>query len=371
MTNLVIVESPAKAKTIEKYLGKGFTVSSSYGHIRDIKKKGMGIDLANGFEPTYEISSDKKKTVTELRKLTKEADTVWLATDEDREGEAIAWHLAEALKLDVKDTKRIAFHEITKSAIQKAIAEPRTVDMDLVHAQQARRLLDRIVGFELSPILWKKIRSGLSAGRVQSVAVRLIVDREREIEAFKSDFVFKLQGQLNLLNEVLKKVADLSVKRSASFKTEDEAKTFLEQLQGASLSVAKLEEKPAKKTPKPPFTTSTLQQEASAKLGFSVKQTMMVAQRLYESGKITYMRTDSVNLSEDALKSAKEVISGNYGADYSNTRRFKTKNADAQEAHEAIRPTSFADSEVTGERNEQRLYQLIWRRAIALSLIHI
>lgn len=365
MTNLVIVESPAKAKTIEKYLGKGFTVRSSYGHIRDIKKKGMGIDLANGFEPTYEISSDKKKTVTELRKLTKEADTVWLATDEDREGEAIAWHLAEALKLDVKDTKRIVFHEITKSAIQKAIAEPRTVDMDLVHAQQARRLLDRIVGFELSPILWKKIRSGLSAGRVQSVAVRLIVDREREIEAFKSDFVFKLQGQLNLLNEALKKVADLSVKRSASFKTEDEAKTFLEQLQGASLSVAKLEEKPAKKTPKPPFTTSTLQQEASAKLGFSVKQTMMVAQRLYESGKITYMRTDSVNLSEDALKSAKEVISGNYGADYSNTRRFKTKNSDAQEAHEAIRPTSFADSEVTGERNEQRLYQLIWRRAIA------
>jgi DNA topoisomerase-1 len=325
----------------------------------------MGIDLANGFEPTYEISSDKKKTVAELRKLTKEADTVWLATDEDREGEAIAWHLAEALKLDIKDTKRIVFHEITKSAIQKAIAEPRTVDMDLVHAQQARRLLDRIVGFELSPILWKKIRSGLSAGRVQSVAVRLIVDREREIEAFKSDFVFKLQGQLNLLNEALKKVADLSVKRSASFKTEDEAKTFLEQLQGASLSVAKLEEKPAKKTPKPPFTTSTLQQEASAKLGFSVKQTMMVAQRLYESGKITYMRTDSVNLSEDALKSAKEVISGNYGADYSNTRRFKTKNSDAQEAHEAIRPTSFADSEVTGERNEQRLYQLIWRRAIA------
>jgi len=365
MTNLVIVESPAKAKTIEKYLGKGFTVRSSYGHIRDIKKKGMGIDLANGFEPTYEISSDKKKTVAELRKLTKEADTVWLATDEDREGEAIAWHLAEALKLDIKDTKRIVFHEITKSAIQKAIAEPRTVDMDLVHAQQARRLLDRIVGFELSPILWKKIRSGLSAGRVQSVAVRLIVDREREIEAFKSDFVFKLQGQLNLLNEALKKVADLSVKRSASFKTEDEAKTFLEQLQGASLSVAKLEEKPAKKTPKPPFTTSTLQQEASAKLGFSVKQTMMVAQRLYESGKITYMRTDSVNLSEDALKSAKEVISGNYGADYSNTRRFKTKNSDAQEAHEAIRPTSFADSEVTGERNEQRLYQLIWRRAIA------
>ncbi len=365
MTNLVIVESPAKAKTIEKYLGKGFTVRSSYGHIRDIQKKGMGIDLANGFEPTYEISPDKKKTVAELRKLTKEADTVWLATDEDREGEAIAWHLAEALKLDVTETKRIVFHEITKSAIQKAISEPRIVDMDLVHAQQARRLLDRIVGFELSPILWKKIRTGLSAGRVQSVAVRLIVERERAVEAHQADISFKLQGQLALLNDTLKSVGQLDVKRTGAFATEEAARTFLEALQSSSLSVAKLEEKPAKKTPKPPFTTSTLQQEASAKLGFSVKQTMMVAQRLYESGKITYMRTDSVNLSEEALKSAKEVISSDYGVDYSNTRRFKTKNADAQEAHEAIRPTSFADSDVTGERNEQRLYQLIWRRAIA------
>jgi DNA topoisomerase-1 len=365
MTNLVIVESPAKAKTIEKYLGKNFVVRSSYGHIRDIQKKGMGIDLDNGFTPTYEILPDKKKTVAELRKLTKEATAVWLATDEDREGEAIAWHLAEALKLDVKTTKRIVFHEITKSAIQKAVAEPRTVDMDLVEAQQARRLLDRIVGFELSPILWKKIRTGLSAGRVQSVAVRLIVEREREVNAFKSSFSFKLQGQLSLLDANKKIAANIEVKRSASFKTEAEAKIFLERIQNADLTIASLEEKPAQKAPKPPFTTSTIQQEASVKLGFSVKQTMMVAQRLYESGKITYMRTDSVNLSAEAIKSAEQVITKDYGAKYVKTRRYKTKNAGAQEAHEAIRPTSFASSNVTGEKNEQRLYQLIWRRAIA------
>ncbi len=365
MTNLVIVESPAKAKTIEKYLGKGFTVRSSYGHIRDIQKKGMGIDIENGFLPNYEISPDKKKTVTELRKLTKDAETVWLATDEDREGEAIAWHLAEALKLDVNTTKRIVFHEITKSAIQKAIAEPRTVDMDLVEAQQARRILDRIVGFELSPILWKKIRTGLSAGRVQSVAVRLIVEREREIDAFESDFVYRLAGELTILDDNQQAVGTVEVKRSAAFKTEDEAKAYLEQVKQAALSVGQLEEKPAKKSPKAPFTTSTLQQEASSKLGFSVKQTMMIAQRLYESGKITYMRTDSVNLSEEAIAKAQQTITGDYGADYSNPRRYKTKNADAQEAHEAIRPTDFSVKEVTGERNEQRLYQLIWRRAIA------
>jgi len=365
MTNLVIVESPAKAKTIEKYLGKGFTVRSSYGHIRDIQKKGMGIDIENGFMPNYEISPDKKKTVTELRKLTKEAETVWLATDEDREGEAIAWHLAEALKLDVNDTKRIVFHEITKTAIQKAIAEPRKVDMDLVEAQQARRILDRIVGFELSPILWKKIRTGLSAGRVQSVAVRLIVEREREIDAFESDFVYRLQGALDILDENQKVVGTVEVKRSAAFKTEEEAQAYLEQVKTAALTVSQLEEKPAKKSPKPPFTTSTLQQEASSKLGFSVKQTMMIAQRLYESGKITYMRTDSVNLSEEAIQKAQTEIVSEFGEPYSKTRRYKTKNADAQEAHEAIRPTDFSVQSVTGERNEQRLYQLIWRRAIA------
>ncbi|WP_321325029.1 type I DNA topoisomerase [Thiomicrorhabdus sp.] len=365
MTNLVIVESPAKAKTIEKYLGKDFTVRSSYGHIRDIQKKGMGIDLENGFVPNYEISTDKKKNVAELRKLAKTAETVWLATDEDREGEAIAWHLAEALKLDINTTKRIVFHEITKPAIQAAIAEPRTVDLDLVDAQQARRVLDRIVGFELSPILWKKIRTGLSAGRVQSVAVRLIVEREREVEAYESNFVYRVQGVLNLLDNNGQKVGALDVKRTATFATEEEATAFLEAVAKANLSVIALEEKPAKRTPKAPFTTSTLQQEASSKLGFSVKQTMMVAQRLYESGKITYMRTDSVNLSELAIEQAKNVISSDYGAQYSHTRRFKTKNADAQEAHEAIRPTDFGVENVTGERNEQRLYQLIWRRAIA------
>ena len=365
MTNLVIVESPAKAKTIEKFLGKDFTVLSSYGHIRDMQKKGMGIDLTNRFEPTYEISPDKKKTVAELRKVAKTAEAVWLATDEDREGEAIAWHLAEALKLDVKTTKRIVFHEITKSAIQKAVAEPRTVDMNVVNAQQARRVLDRIVGFELSPVLWKKIRTGLSAGRVQSVAVRLIVEREREIEAYESSFVYRVQGVLDLLDGAQKSVGKLDVKRTATFDSEEEAAAFLEAVAKSNLSVVSLEEKPAKRSPKAPFTTSTLQQEASSKLGFSVKQTMMVAQRLYESGKITYMRTDSVNLSETAIEQARLAIVENYGSEFSVPRRYKTKNADAQEAHEAIRPTEFTTDIIPGERNEQRLYQLIWRRAIA------
>jgi DNA topoisomerase-1 len=365
MTNLVIVESPAKAKTIEKFLGKGFTVLSSYGHIRDMQKKGMGIDLANRFEPTYEISPDKKKIVAELRKVAKTAEAVWLATDEDREGEAIAWHLAEALNLDVKTTKRIVFHEITKPAIQKAIAEPRTVDMDVVNAQQARRILDRIVGFQLSPVLWKKIRTGLSAGRVQSVAVRLIVEREREVDAYESNFVYRVQGALDLLDSAQKAVGKLDVKRTATFDTEEEATAFLEAVAKSNLSVISLEEKPAKRSPKAPFTTSTLQQEASSKLGFSVKQTMMVAQRLYESGKITYMRTDSVNLSETAIEQARLAIVENYGPEFSVPRRYKTKSADAQEAHEAIRPTEFTTDIVPGERNEQRLYQLIWRRAIA------
>ncbi|WP_019894900.1 type I DNA topoisomerase [Hydrogenovibrio halophilus] len=365
MTDLVIVESPAKAKTIEKFLGPGFTVRSSYGHIRDIQKKGMGIDIDQGFEPRYEVSPDKKKTVTELRKLAKSADSVWLATDEDREGEAIAWHLAEALKLDVADTKRIVFHEITKNAIQQAIAKPRTVDMDLVEAQQARRILDRIVGFELSPILWKKIRTGLSAGRVQSVAVRLIVEREREVEKFESEASYRIQGTLDILDDQKNVIGEVAVKRTQAFKTEEEAQAYLQSVQKSALSVADLQEKPAKKAPKPPFTTSTLQQEAAAKLGFSVKQTMTIAQRLYEAGKITYMRTDSLNLSEEAIAKAKAAISADYGADYAKPRRYKTKNADAQEAHEAIRPTDFSAKTVTGERNEQRLYQLIWRRAIA------
>ncbi|KUJ71196.1 type I DNA topoisomerase [Thiomicrospira sp. WB1] len=365
MTDLVIVESPAKAKTIEKFLGPGFTVRSSYGHIRDIQKKGMGIDIDQGFEPRYEVSPDKKKTVTELRKLSKDAESVWLATDEDREGEAIAWHLAEALKLDVKDTKRIVFHEITKNAIQQAIAKPRRVDMDLVEAQQARRILDRIVGFELSPILWKKIRTGLSAGRVQSVAVRLIVEREREVDAFEPQASYRVQGTLDILDEAGNVIGDVVVKRSQAFKTEDEAQAYLQSVQKSALSVTDLQEKPGKKSPKPPFTTSTLQQEAAAKLGFSVKQTMTLAQRLYEAGKITYMRTDSLNLSEEAIAKAKNTITQDYGSDFAKPRRYKTKNADAQEAHEAIRPTDFSTKSVTGERNEQRLYQLIWRRAIA------
>lgn len=365
MKNLVIVESPAKAKTIEQYLGKDFVVRSSYGHIRDLSKKGMGIDIANHFVPSYEVSPDKKKTVTELRKLAKQAEVVWLATDEDREGEAIAWHLAEALNLDVTDTKRIVFHEITKPAITQAVANPRQVDLNLVNAQQARRILDRVVGFELSPVLWKKIRTGLSAGRVQSVAVRLIVDREREIDAFTPVSSFKVSGELVTLNAQGQIDESLPVKRLAAFDDEASAQGYLASLNGATFSVAQLDQKPAKRSPKPPFTTSTLQQEASQKLGFSVKQTMVIAQRLYESGKITYMRTDSVNLSEVAIAQAKDVISQRFGANYSHPRRYKTKQADAQEAHEAIRPTEFNQSDVGGERNEQRLYQLIWARAIA------
>lgn len=365
MKNLVIVESPAKAKTIEQYLGKDFTVRSSYGHIRDLPKKGMGIDLTKRFEPSYEVSLDKKKTVTELRKLAKEADAVWLATDEDREGEAIAWHLAEALSLDVKTTKRIVFHEITKAAITAAVAKPRTVDMNLVEAQQARRILDRIVGFELSPILWKKIRTGLSAGRVQSVAVRLIVEREREIDAFNATASYKVQGQLQPVDAQGNLGELFNVKRLQAFDTEAEALAYLEQVAKSTLTVADLEQKPAKRAPKAPFTTSTLQQEAAQKLGFSVKQTMVLAQRLYESGKITYMRTDSVNLSETAIAQAKQVIEQDFGKNFSEPRRYKTKQADAQEAHEAIRPTDFSVYEVSGERNEQRLYQLIWRRTMA------
>lgn len=358
MKHLVIVESPAKAKTIEKYLGKDFTVRSSFGHIRDLPKKGMGIDLQS-FTPAYEVSADKKSVVSELKKLAKEADTVWLATDEDREGEAIAWHLAQALNLPVDSTKRIVFHEITKPAIEQAVTNPRTLDVHLVDAQQARRVVDRLVGFELSPVLWKKVRTGLSAGRVQSVAVRLIVEREREIQAFQAQASFRLTASLLADNLAF------AAKRNKDLADQTAAESFLQALSRSSLTVTSLEAKPASRSPRPPFTTSTLQQEAAQKLGFSVKQTMTIAQRLYESGKITYMRTDSVNLSDLALGQAGNVIRDRFGEHYHQVRKYKTKSAGAQEAHEAIRPTDLSKDMVDGERNEQRLYQLIWKRTLA------
>jgi DNA topoisomerase-1 len=359
--NLVIVESPAKAKTIEGFLGKDFLVKSSIGHIRDLPKKGgMAIDIENGFAPTYEVSGDKKKVVDELSKLSKKSETVWLATDEDREGEAIAWHLQEALKLKAEKTKRIVFNEITKSAITKAVDNPREIDINLVNAQQARRVLDRLVGFELSPVLWKKVKYGLSAGRVQSVAVRLIVEREKEITNFVSESTYKVSAYfLNADQKVFK--ADLPKR----FKSKEEAVSFLEACSDSTFTVSSLTKKPAKKSPTAPFTTSTLQQEASRKLGFTVGQTMSVAQKLYESGKITYMRTDSMNLSDDAIKSAGGFIESNYGREYFKSRKFATKSKGAQEAHEAIRPTNLANAKVDGERNHQRLYELIWKRTIA------
>ena len=359
--NLVIVESPAKAKTIEGFLGKDFLVKSSIGHIRDLPKKGgMAIDIENGFAPTYEVSADKKKVVDELSKLSKKSDTVWLATDEDREGEAIAWHLQEALKLKAEKTKRIVFNEITKSAITKAVDNPREIDINLVNAQQARRVLDRLVGFELSPVLWKKVKYGLSAGRVQSVAVRLIVEREKEITNFVSESTYKVSAYfLNADQKVFK--ADLPKR----FKSKEEAVSFLEACSNSTFTISSLTKKPAKKSPTAPFTTSTLQQEASRKLGFTVGQTMSVAQKLYESGKITYMRTDSMNLSDDAIKSAGGFIESNYGSEYFKSRKFATKSKGAQEAHEAIRPTNLSNAMVDGERNHQRLYELIWKRTIA------
>ncbi len=357
--NLVIVESPAKGKTIAKFLGKDYQVEASYGHIRDLPKSGMSIDIEHGFTPTYEISPDKKKRITDLKKLAKAADTVWLASDEDREGEAISWHLCQALGLDPKTTNRIVFHEITKSAIERAIAGPRTVDQHLVDAQQARRVLDRIVGYELSPVLWKKVQPKLSAGRVQSVAVRVIVEREHEIEAFTANPSYKVTAEFNLDKATLK--AELPQR----FKTEEEARTFLSDVIPAEFRVADIETKPAKRTPAAPFTTSTLQQEASRKLSFSVKQTMVVAQRLYEAGKITYMRTDSVHLSDLAITGSADMIQRDFGAEYHQTRQFTTKSAGAQEAHEAIRPTNFGDATITGERNEERLYELIWKRTVA------
>ena len=362
--NLVIVESPAKAKTIEGYLGKDFVVKSSYGHVRDLANKGLAIDIENNFKPTYEVSADKKTIVAELKKLTKEAEIVWLATDEDREGEAISWHLYETLGLEKKETRRITFNEITKTAILKAIEKPRDINLKLVDAQQARRVLDRIVGFELSPVLWKKVRPSLSAGRVQSVAVRLIVEREKEINAFKSESYFKLQGVFLKGKEKIK--ADVA----HQFANLAEAKSFLEECRNTDFKVLDVQQKPATKTPASPFTTSTLQQEASLKLGFSVSRTMSVAQRLYEAGRITYMRTDSVNLSETALEGAKSEIIRAYGTNYSKPTKYQTKNANAQEAHEAIRPTDFGQHSITGESDEVKLYELIWKRSIASQMAH-
>ncbi len=360
MKNLVIVESPAKAKTIEGYLGADFTVKSSYGHIRDLAKGNNAIDIANDFTPTYEVSEEKQKLVNELKKLSKAATVVWLATDSDREGEAISWHLKEALELSDSKIKRIVFREITKKAILEAIQKPRQIDYDLVYAQQARRLLDRIVGFELSPILWRKVKGGLSAGRVQSVAVRLIVEREREVEEFNANSTYKITANFDLGKGKFL-VAELKDKIS----TEKEAKAFLTLCKGASFSIKNLEVKPAKKSPAPPFTTSTLQQEASRKLSFSVAQTMILAQKLYEAGKISYMRTDSTTLSQDAVDKATAEIIASFGSKYVQNRQYKTKSESAQEAHEAIRPTDFSVQQASSERNEQRLYELIWKRSIA------
>ncbi|MGV3642114.1 MAG: type I DNA topoisomerase [Adhaeribacter sp.] len=357
--NLVIVESPAKAKTIEGYLGKDFIVKSSFGHVRDLPKDNNAIDIKNGFRPTYVVSEDKKEVVAQLRKLAKEAETVWLASDDDREGEAISWHLSEALDLTDAKTRRIVFREITKNAILNAIESPRTIDINRVNAQQARRVLDRLVGFELSPILWKKIKTGLSAGRVQSVAVRLVVEREREIERFKSESTFKVVAYLSVDGKRLE--AELP----SRFKTMAEASNFLEACKGASYTIENLEKRPTKRSPAAPFTTSTLQQEASRKLSFSVAQTMTIAQRLYEAGKISYMRTDSTNLSQEAISGASAEISRAFGEKFVKTRQYRTKSSSAQEAHEAIRPTDFNAKNASSDRNEQRLYELIWKRAIA------
>ena len=361
--NLVIVESPAKAKTIEKYLGSDFQVLSSIGHIRSIAKKTKTgtppIDVLNNFETTYEIDPDKKKTITELKKATKAAEEVWLATDEDREGEAIAWHLCEVLGLDPLTTKRIVFHEITKSAIEAAVKEPRTVDMQLVQAQQARQILDRLVGFELSPVVWQKVPGGKSAGRVQSPAVRLLVEREREIQKFEGSFQFKVTAEF--MHDGLTVKAELPHR----FDTEDAAQTFLESLQGATFTVSDVTKNPGTRNPGAPFTTSTLQQEANSKLGYGARATMSSAQKLYQEGKITYMRTDSVNLSGQAIAAAKEYISGRFGPEYSTVRQFKTKNASAQEAHEAIRPTDMAVEKGSGNEYDQKIYDLIRRRALA------
>ena len=358
--NLVIVESPAKAKTIEKFLGKDFEVLSSYGHIRDLKKKDFSVDIEHNYKPIYEIPADKKKLVETLKQEADKADMVWLASDEDREGEAIAWHLFEVLKLKPEKTKRIVFHEITKDAILHAIENPRDIDLNRVDAQQARRVLDRIVGFELSPVLWKKVKPALSAGRVQSVAVRLIVEREREISAFKPEAAYRVIGEFLLPGGEL-----LKAELSQRLKTEDEAKALLEACKTARFSIGDVTVKPAKKSPAAPFTTSTLQQEAARKLGFSVAQTMMVAQRLYEAGHITYMRTDSVNLSSLAINTTKDEIVKTLGERYLHIRNYHTHTKGAQEAHEAIRPTYISHHEINASSQEKRLYELIWKRTIA------
>lgn len=358
--NLVIVESPAKAKTIEGYLGKDFTVASSMGHVRDLPKGGGAIDIENDFEPTYEVSPDKKEVISKLKKLAKDAEMVYLASDEDREGEAISWHLKEVLDLNDKKTRRIVFTEITKKAILNALENPRGIDEDLVNAQQARRVLDRLVGYELSPILWKKIATGLSAGRVQSVAVRLVVEREREITDFKVKSSYKINAHFDLGNG-----KNLVAELPERFETDKEVRDFLESCKNAEFKIADLQTRPSKRTPSPPFTTSTLQQEAARKLGFSVAQTMIVAQKLYEAGKISYMRTDSVNLSDEARSGAARQIYGAFGKEYHQSRAFKTKSSSAQEAHEAIRPTDFSVMDPRMDRNAARLYDLIWKRAIA------
>ena len=365
--NLVIVESPAKAKTIEKFLGKEFMVKSSFGHIRDLAKKGLGIELENNFEPLYEIPEDKRKVVDELSRLARAAKTVWLASDEDREGEAIAWHLAKVLGLPIENTKRIVFHEITQRAILSAIENPRTIDMNLVNAQQARRVLDRLVGFELSPVLWKKVRPALSAGRVQSVAVRLIVEREREIIGFQPVASYRVVAQFYAANDPQKTLFKATL--SQAFEKRDDAYAFLEECIGEKFTVAKCEEKPVQRYAAPPFTTSTLQQEAGRKLGMSVAQTMSVAQRLYEQGLITYMRTDSVNLSQMAITQCKNEITRLFGAKYSYPHNFKTKSKGAQEAHEAIRPSYIERHEIEGTAAEKRLYELIWKRTVASQMV--
>ncbi len=359
--NLVIVESPAKAKTLEKFLGKDYKVMSSYGHIRDLKKKEMSVSL-DDFSPKYEIPSDKEAVVKELKAQANKAETVWLASDEDREGEAISWHLSQVLGLDPKAAKRIVFHEITKTAILEAIKTPRTIDMGLVNAQQARRVLDRIVGFKLSPVLWKKIKPSLSAGRVQSVAVRLIVEREKEIENFTSESSYKVNAIFCIDDQLIK--ASLS----KGFKTEEEAEEFLNSCKDRQFEITDIEKKPVKKFPAPPFTTSTLQQEAARKLGFTVAQTMMVAQHLYESGHITYMRTDSVNLSSLCINTTKDEIIAIHGEKYSKPRQFHTNSKGAQEAHEAIRPTYISNHEIEGTAQEKKLYDLIWKRTIACQM---
>ena len=361
--NLVIVESPAKAKTIEKFLGKDFKVMSSYGHIRDLKKRELSVDNKT-LEPEYEIPEEKTKLVADLRSKAEKAEKVWLASDEDREGEAISWHLCEVLGLDKQRTNRIVFHEITKPAILEAIEHPRHLNMNLVNAQQARRVLDRIVGFKLSPVLWRKVKPALSAGRVQSVAVRLIVEREREIQNFQSEEYYNVNGVFAITN-VDGSASEVKAQLASRFKTEEEVMSFLEKCKDATFTVESIAKKPVKRTPAPPFTTSTLQQEAARKLGFSVSQTMMVAQRLYESGRITYMRTDSVNLSKLCLGACKNEIVSLYGDNYSKTRQYHTSSKGAQEAHEAIRPTYMDQTEIDGPVQEKRLYELIWKRTIA------